>query len=146
MTHRLQLLDPGSLQVERLPTGRRFLLRDLNLSLNDEPICIPAGFDTDYSSWPRCLPGPSYERIDIAGIVHDYAFRFGTLGEDGRKLSYLEANRIWFQIARAGVEQTRLAWVWAWLGRIGLAVGAWPTWLRYRWADRRATMEAGGKP
>ncbi|HUW12298.1 MAG TPA: DUF1353 domain-containing protein [Anaerolineae bacterium] len=140
MRNRLKVLEPGHLQVERLPSGRRFLLRDLNLLLNDEPITIPAGFDTDYSSWPRWLPGPNYQRIDLAGIVHDYAFRYATLGEEGRSLTYLEANRVWFQIARAGTDESRCPWLWAWAGRLGLAVGAWPTWICYRRQDDDATM------
>lgn len=128
----VETLEPGCLQVERLPSGRRFLLRDLNMTLDGEPFTIPAGFDTDYSSWPRFLPGPNYQKIDVCGVVHDYCFRFATLGEDGRAVTYVESNRIWYRIARAGTPETRCPWAWAWLGRIGLFLGGWVTWARFR--------------
>jgi len=131
----MKILPPGPLWVERLPDGRRKLLRDLVLELDGEKIIIPGGFHTDYSSWPRCLPGPSYERIDLAGIVHDYIFKHAKLGLDGRKVGYIEANRYWFRIARAGCDDTRVGFLWSWTGRIGLFVGAWITWLRYRNED-----------
>jgi hypothetical protein len=130
-----KLLPPGALQVERLPDGRRRLLRDLNLRLGGEEISIPAGFDTDYSSWPRFLPGPNYSKIDVAGIVHDFIFRYGWLGVEGRDVSYIEANRIWYEIAKSGDDWTKCPLVWALLGRAGLFLGSWPVWLRYRMAD-----------
>lgn len=135
----VKILKPGPLWVERLHDGRRKLLRDFSIELCEGEACeiilIPGGFTTDYSSWPRCLPGPNYSRIDIAGIVHDYCFRYATLGLDGHPVTYVGANRYWYRIARAGCDETRVGWLWAWAGRIGLFLGAWPVWRRYRAQD-----------
>ena len=136
------------LLVERLETGRRKLVRDFVLWI-DEIVTIPAGFDTDFSSWPRFLPGPQYDKIDLAGVVHDYCCKYGTLGYGGRKIGYMESNRIWYRVARAGskstwfnpvrkllglkvVKGTRLNIAWASLGWLGLIVGSWHTWNKYR--------------
>ena len=133
----VQLLPPGRLQVERMWDGRRCLLRDLNLKIEGEDLTIPGGFETDYSSWPRFLPGPSFKRIDVAGVVHDALFRWGTWGIGGRRVRYSEANRVWYLVARAGDHpDARASWFWAWVGRIGLCAGSWPFWLEYRSRDR----------
>jgi len=131
----VKLLPPGPLQAERLPDGRRRLLRELRLEIGGEEVVIPKDFVTDFSSWPRCLPGPAMHRMDVAGVVHDYIFQTHRLGEGGRKVGYVEANRIWFDVARAGQEDASAGCFWGWAGRIGLFVGAWPTWLRYRRLD-----------
>ncbi len=133
----VQLLAPGRLQVERMLDGRRRLLRDLNLTIEGDKLAVGANFETDYSSWPRFLPGPSFKRIDIAGLVHDALFRWGTWGIGGRPVTYSEANRVWHLVARAGDHpDARTSWFWAWVGRIGLFVGSWPFWLKYRRRDR----------
>jgi hypothetical protein len=132
------MLPPGPLQVERLPDGRRRLLRDLKLQVGEDVIKVPTGFVTDYSSWPRFLPGPRFSKIDIAGVVHDALFRWGRIGEskDARKVGYVEANRIWYEVARAGGHKdAKATWLGALVGRVGLFVGAWPTWMRYRRLD-----------
>jgi len=131
----VKLLPPGPLQVERLPDGRRRLLRELKIQVGDDVIKVPANFVTDFSSWPRALPGPDFSKIDVAGVVHDALFRWGRIGEskDSRKVGYVEANRIWYEVARAGShDDAKASWLGAWLGRCGLFVGAWPTWMRYR--------------
>lgn len=122
------------LLVERLDDGRRILKRDLILEIDGKQVKIPNEFITDYSSWPRFLPGPSYDKIDIAGVVHDYCFRYGTLGKGGPKISYVESNRVWYRVARAGGKAS-CSWMWAWVGRIGLFLGGWTTWLSYRAND-----------
>jgi hypothetical protein len=132
------MLPPGPLQCERLPDGRRVLLRDLKIRVDADVIKVPEGFVTDFSSWPRFLPGPNFSKIDVAGVVHDALFRWGRIGEskDSRKVGYVEANQIWFKVARAGGhDDARASWLGAWVGRIGLWVGGYPTWRRYRKAD-----------
>ena len=50
----VDVLDPpGPLQVERMPDGRRRLVRDLCLKLGKEKMLIRKDFKTDYSHWPR---------------------------------------------------------------------------------------------
>ena len=131
----LEILPPGALQVERMPDGRRKLLRPLILELDGEQIVIPSNFETDYSSWPRWLPGPNYSRVDLAGVVHDYCFKHATLGLGGREVGYVESNRVWYRIAKAGTSWTKCPLLWALAGRAGLFVGAWWQWYRYRSQD-----------
>lgn len=134
----VELMDPpGRPHVEILADGRRRLLRKLMLRIDKKKLIIPRDFVTDYSSWPRILPGPAFHRIDVAGIVHDMLFQKGTWGNDGRPVSYVEANRIWFHVARAGSNpRARAGFFWAWVGRAGLFAFGWPTWLRYRRAEK----------
>ena len=126
-----RLLDPpGPLQVERLANGRRKLLRDLCVLIDDELFKVPHGFVTDFSSWPRWLPGPRFERVDVAGCLHDYAFMFARHGEGGRPIGYWEANRIWRMVARSG--DCHVGWLGGSLGWAGLTVGSWWMWWKYR--------------
>lgn len=48
----VRLLAPGPLRTERLPNGRRRLLRPLRLVIEGRPFEVPEGFETDFSSWP----------------------------------------------------------------------------------------------
>ena len=109
---------------------------DPEVSLSEAQLAIAR--EHGLSSWPRFLPGPSFSKIDVAGVVHDALFRWGRIGEskDSRKVGYVEANQIWFKVARAGGhDDARASWLGAWVGRIGLWVGGYPTWRRYRKAD-----------
>lgn len=130
----VELLPPGCLQVERLPNGRRRLLRDLKMRIGQQHITVPEGFVTDYSSWPRFLPGPKFSKIDLAGVVHDALFKWGGWTPEGKPpIGYTEANRVWYEVAKAGeYGDAKATTLGAWIGRIGLWMGAWPTWLRYR--------------
>ena len=132
----VKVLPPGLPINETLISGRERLTRKFHLRIDGEDFIVPAGFDHDGSSWPRCLPGPRQSRIHNAGIVHDYACRYATHGEGGRPISYTEANRLWYHVAVAGTHHDAKAnKFWGWIGRIGLAGACWPTWLRYRRAD-----------
>jgi hypothetical protein len=162
MCSRAIALDPNPLQIERLPSGRRSVLRDYVFGIGNETKTIRNGFDTDYSSWPRWILGPEYHLIDLAGLGHDGLFRDNRM-DNGRRVSFLEANRIWYAIARKGHRyrahlRMRNAWrralrlvgvdlevpplpqstgvgiATAWAGRIGLLFSL-PIWLRYRAAD-----------
>lgn len=132
----ITVMPPGPAQNEIRIDGRERLLRDFVLEIDGERFVCPEGLIHDGSSWPRCLPGPRQARIKIAGIVHDTAFQLGTFGAGGREISFIEANRLWYRVARAGSHKgAKAGWVWAWVGRIGLGIGSLPTWLRYRRAD-----------
>ena len=130
-----RLLDPpGPLQVERLANGRRKLLRDLCVLIDDDELfLVPHGFVTDFSSWPSLLPGPRFSRTDVAGCVHDFAFRYATFGSGGRPIGYWEANRLWVDVARSG--ESHVSWVGGALDWAGLTVGSWWMWWKYRRAE-----------
>jgi hypothetical protein len=128
-----KILPPGPPHNEDTCDGKERLLRPFRLEIDGELFVCPEGLKHDGSSWPRCAPGPAQHKIKRAGIVHDCAFQLGTHGEGGRKITYLEANRLWYVVARSGEHKdVRANLVWSWVGRIGLFVGAYSTWMRYR--------------
>jgi hypothetical protein len=132
----VMILPPGPPRNEDTCDGRERLLRDFILQIDGERFVCPEGMTHDGSSWPRCAPGPRHRRIKRAGIVHDCACQLGTFGAGGRKISYRECNTLWYKVARSGEHKdVRAGLVWGVIGRIGLAVGCYPTWRRYRAAD-----------
>ena len=131
----VKVLPPGSPHNEDTCDGLERLLRPFNLEIDGELFVCPEGLKHDGSSWPRWAWGPRQRRIKRAGIVHDCACQLGTFGAapGARKISYIEANRLWYQVARSGGHKNvRAGPFWAWVGRAGLLVGCWPTWMRYR--------------
>jgi len=105
------------LQTERLPTGERKLSRELVYNDDGESINVPAGFTTDYSSYPMVLLYflvpvllwlfglsplwgllllliPDWSRVDIAGILHDYGWR--------SDMGFMKSNNLWFKTAIRG--------------------------------------------
>jgi len=126
------------LRTDRLHDGRRQLVRELVVDIGEDlPIHadgfkvratprriiahVPKGFDTDYSSVPalaRPVMG-RWDRHDIAGVVHDFAYRRG--------VRRVLADRVWWIIARSG--NRRLGPVRGFLGWTGLRLGGW---LAYR--------------
>lgn len=138
MSRTVKILPPGPPQNEDTCDGRERLLRDFVLEIGGERFVCPEGMPHDGSSWPRCTPGPRQRRIKRAGIVHDCACQLGTFGAGGRRIGYIEANRLWYYVARVGEHKhVRAGPVWGWVGRIGLFAGCLPTWLRYRRMDKK---------
>ena len=132
----VKMLPPGPLQEEYLIDGRARLLRPLNLRINGWEFVCPEGLVYDGSSWPRCLPGPRQSRIRVAGAVHDTAFQLGTHGEGGDPISFWQANELWYVVSRAGSDPgARASAFWARAGWLGLTIGSYWTWRRYRKAD-----------
>lgn len=120
-----RVLCPGSLRVERLPDGRRKLLRCLKVNVSpagDEPriVDVCAGFCMDYSSIPWGLRWlVNWDRVDIAGVVHDYIYR---TEKRFTWRSRWEADLVWYRLARSGVHHAN--WLQAALGFVGLYFGA----------------------
>lgn len=75
------LPNPGPLQVQRLPDGRRKLLRSLNVDVSpardlSDVQTVPCDFETDYSSLPRGMRWAiHWIRVDVAGVLHDCHYR-----------------------------------------------------------------------
>ena len=112
---------PGSLQVERLPDGRRKLLRCLRYKVDgvEEVIEVPKGYVTDFSSDPIGLL--DWSKVDVAGVIHDYLY--SPCSDDGNgkpQVSRWEADRIWFKIATRG--KWKSSCITAALGWIGMRV------------------------
>lgn len=124
--------EPGALRVERLPDGRRQLVRDLRVDVSrdvdgNDIVEVPKDFVTDYSSLPwgtRWLV--HWSRVDVAGVVHDYLYRCGGTMPD--TYSKAQSDRIWRWIALSG---DRRAWPYqAWIGWFALRLFGW-------WAFRK---------
>ncbi len=130
MTARTRIVG-DMLQTERMDDGRRRLLRDLNLEIEGDPITIPAGTITDFSSIPwfgRILV--RWSKVDIAGVVHDWYYQTGAS-------SRARADAIWRLVSMAGTHHANA--FQAWVGWFALRVGGWISWRRYR---RKSTSDA----
>jgi hypothetical protein len=126
-------LAPGSvLRVDRLSSGERRLVRDLEIDLGTDlgipagtyrgfdvvdgstRITVPACFVTDFSSIPafaRALY--RFSTVDLAGVCHDWAYRMGV----DRKL----ADRCWEIVATSG--EARVGAAPGRLGYLALRLG-----------------------
>ena len=115
------------MQTERLEDGRRCLLRDLIVQIEEDTITIPAGTLTDFSSIPwygRILV--RWSKVDLAGVVHDWYYQTGAT-------SRAKADAIWRLMAVAGTHHANV--IQAWIGWLALRVGGWVAWRRYRRQD-----------
>ncbi len=127
----------GPLQTERMPDGRRRLLRDLVVEVEGEQIRVPAGTVTDFSSipWPgRVLV--RFSKVDIAGVVHDWLYQTGTT-------SRARADEIWRLLAQSG--QHRANAFQAFTGWLALRVGGGAAWRRHRRRDAAGADSTPGE-
>ena len=117
------LPDPGPLQVERLPDGRRKLLRCLKIDVSptrdeSEVRTVRCDFVTDYSSLPRYTRWAiHWVRVDVAGVLHDSLYR-------DPNFPRLRADWIWYRVARAGGQ--RVNFIQGIGGFLALALFGWP--------------------
>ena len=112
------------MQTERLPNGRRRLLRDLVVEVESERITVPKDTETDFSSIPwfgRILV--HWSKVDIAGVVHDWLYLTGVY-------SRAKSDRIWRLVAMSGEHHANA--FQAWVGWFALRIGGWIAWNRLR--------------
>ena len=101
------LPNPGPLQVERRPDGRRRLLRCLKVDVSpmrdaSEVQTVPCDFVMDYSSLPRGTRWAiHWVRVDVAGVLHDWLYR-------DPDFPRLRADWIWYRVARAGAQRVNV--------------------------------------
>ena len=119
---------PGPLRTERLANGNRVLIRNLVVKPDDgAEIMVPRGFETDFSSIPRCARSfIDWTRVDVAGVVHD--FLYWCPRED---ISRKRCDEIWRELAGAGEHHAN--GLQKWLGWAGLRLLGW-------WAHRKARI------
>ncbi len=118
-----------ALQTERLSDGRRKLLREFNLKIDDEFFAIEKDFETDYSSIPwfgRFVV--HWSKVDIAGVIHDWLYKFGKI--DGTAITRSYADRVWRKTAKSGSHHAN--GVQAWICWISLRLFGFIVWRRYR--------------
>lgn len=117
-------LESDFLQTERLPDGRRRLLRDLVVCVQGEAVTVPKDCVTDFSSIPwfgRMLV--RWSRVDIAGVVHDRLYHTADL-------SRARADEIWRLVAISGEHRANL--FQAYVGWFALRIGGWWVWNQLR--------------
>lgn len=118
-----------ALQTERLANGKRKLLRILELKVCDQTFPVEEGFETDYSSIPwfgRFVV--RWSKVDIAGVVHDWLYKNGSVM--GKEISRSYADRIWRATAVSGSHHAN--GLQAWICWFSLRVGGYFAWQRYR--------------
>lgn len=119
----------SNLDTRRLPDGRRMLLVDLVMVIDDVRYVVPRGLVTDYSSVPFGLRWACHwTRVDIAGVVHDWLYK-------SAYLTRRDADRIWREVALAG--KRRAHPVQGYGGWLLLRIGGWYAWEMHRLNDRR---------
>jgi len=91
---------------------------------------LEPGSSTDLSSVPWYARWIYYwQDVAIAGAVHDQLFRTG-------EISWWEANEVWLDVATSSSPKGRgISKFKGVLGFIGLTLGSWVPWLRYRLND-----------
>jgi len=115
----VQLIS-GPLRTERLSDGRRLLLRELIVDVDNKRYVVPKGFITDYSSIPLIFGWlVRWSKVDIAGVLHDYLYTV-------QNLTRSEADKIWREVAKAGDHAANS--FQSWTGWLGLRIGGWFAW------------------
>ena len=150
-------LISGNPQYERLPDGKRLLLKPIVIEWNGEQIVLPKGKITDFSSYPRAfiLWGfpvllaiifnsidflwywlvpflwPAWYKTDTTGTIHDIIWQclWKTIG-------FLKSNLIWACGALTGaVWRLRVTPIQALAGTIGLSTFGFFVYLKKRLDD-----------
>lgn len=117
-------VDGSALQVERLPDGRRKVLRDFIVCVDGHRIKVPKDFDMDYSSIPTVIQWiVHWTKVDIAGVMHDWLYRHGHFS------SRRYVDWIWWKIARRGERHAN--WLQASLCWLGMRLFSFCTWHKY---------------
>ena len=112
------------MQTERLRNGRRRLLRDLVVEIDNRRITVPKDTETDFSSipWFGCML-VRWSRVDIAGVVHDWLYLTAMY-------SRAQSDRIWRLVAMSGEHHANA--FQAWVGWAALRIGGWIAWNHLR--------------
>lgn len=103
-------------------------------------ITVPAGFVTDYASIPRGLywlipPRGKYNR---PAIIHDWLYQHAPVdARTGRPCTQARADHI----LREACENVDDRFTQRWAIYLGLRVGGWLTWRRYRASDKANNVD-----
>ena len=149
-----QVTRYGPLTVKRLPNGKRELLENFKVRIEDaDPIIVEKGFITDFSSIPTLLQWTMHwSKVDIAGVVHDWLYANAKTIK--ATMERKETDRIWRDIALNGEHHaSRLQAAAGWLVLKGFAGCIWkryernpPTHLLPKRSDLEEAPEEGNTP
>lgn len=118
------------------------LLRTLTYAtLDGWLITVPAGFETDFASIPRALTWliPARGPYNRPAIIHDFLYRFAP--HDPTTNHYCTQARA-DQILREACENCDDRFSQRWAIFVGLKLGGWLTWRKYRRAAEQAAAVA----
>lgn len=121
-------------KVKVKQSGNMELLEDWAVQYNGWTIIVHAGFISDGNSVPCIFRGlvPKFGRNTIAGIVHDWLYYSGKVW-DTRGGGYSAITRKEADIVRMNLcRECGVWWVERLASYIGLRIGGWVTWRRYR--------------
>jgi hypothetical protein len=114
------------------------LLRRLTFrTLDGWLIEVPAGFETDFASIPRMLWAiiPPRGRYNRPAIIHDFLYRYAPVDPLTKKAcTQARADAI----IKEGCENCDDRVTRRWTIFLGLKIGGWATWRRYRKAEANA--------
>ena len=132
-----QVNKSGPLRLERCSSGRRKLLQDFTVTIGEGegaiPVLVKKGFETDYSSIPFVFQwAMRWWKVDVAGVVHDWLYANAKDLKQCGKMTLGEADRIWWDIALSGERHAHANYWQAAVGWLGIKVGGWVTWNRYK--------------
>jgi hypothetical protein len=129
----LHFEDPGGLPFTLIDT----LIYGLTTALGKPPvfISVPAGFPTDLASIPRLLWNvlPPVGRYDAAAVVHDYLYQRAPVFEHGQVTTRAGADAVLLEAMACCEVPTWQRWTIY----LGVRVGGWLVWGRYRARERR---------
>jgi hypothetical protein len=75
-------------------------------------------------AWDGCSCSPDHPQTMLASLVHDFLYQFSGVPGFPPQISRFTADELFEQIARESGCR------WAWLYRLGLALGSWMFWER----------------
>lgn len=128
----------GLAQLEDEEDGcRAKLLRTLTYTTCDGwTLEVPAGFTTDFASIPRIFSAviPTRGRYNRPAIVHDFLYQHAPADPTtGRYCTQARAD----SILREACENCDVRLTQRWAIYLGLRIGGWWTWWKYRHDDRQ---------
>lgn len=118
----------GWMHTVVLPDGvREALVREFVVVWRCRKIVVPRGFVTDFASVPWLLRRvlPRRGRYSVAAVVHDWLYWSGEFPRDCADCALRDIAR------RLGSP-----WLVQWVLWVGVRVGGWRSWNRYRKARK----------
>lgn len=112
--------------------GKTWILRDDLIVISERlgTIRVPAGFQTDFNSIPlglwNIMPPVEY---GIAGVVHDFLYKFGKVNQKAITRGDADATHREFVLFEGASAAKARIMYW------GLRLGGWKPWNAYRKAD-----------
>jgi hypothetical protein len=128
----------SKLVVSPLPVGKDSLFkskrwkleRSVEVRVAGKRFSVPAGFEFDFASVPRPfkLLFPDDAIYSFAAAFHDYFYQRGTT-------SKWLADALFYELLVCVDRVPKLSAFMMWLG---VVLGGWPVWRKYRQRDRQA--------